>query len=87
MYTVELYEAAVGLAESLGYKLRHEDLGGVGGGACEIGGRKCLFVDLRLTPVEQLDQIVEAIKQDPSVFLADNVPDTLQELLGLREAA
>jgi hypothetical protein len=87
MYTVELYEGAVRLAESLGYQIRQEVLAGVGGGACEVAGRKCLFVDLTLSPPEQLDQILDAIKSDPGHFLADSVPGQLRKVLGLREAA
>lgn len=86
MYTVEIYENAVELAESLGYEVRHENLGGVGGGACEVAGRKCLFIDLSLSPVDQLDQLTQLIGQDPAVFLAD-VPPHLRRALGMRDAA
>jgi hypothetical protein len=40
-------------------------LGGSGGGACEFGGRKWLFVDLALTVDEQLDQIGRVLRADP----------------------
>jgi hypothetical protein len=87
VHTVELYDQALRLAESLGYIVRQENLGGVAGGACEVGGQKCLFVDLTLSPVDQLDQIVEAIRHDPSVFVAATVPPELQAWMGIKKAA
>jgi hypothetical protein len=67
MHTVELLERLKELAENAGYTVRHEWLGGVGGGACEFAGRKWIFVDLSLSVVEQLDQIAEALAADPTV--------------------
>ena len=86
MHSVERYELAVGVAESLGYVVRQENLGGAGGGACEVAGRKCIFVDLSLSPVEQLCQVAEALRDDPAVHVAD-VPKELRELVGIRNAA
>ena len=65
MQTVELLEKSIASAEQLGYGIRHEWLGGNGGGACEFGGKKWIFVDLAQSPAEQLDQVVEAIRNDP----------------------
>ena len=45
MHTVELMEQAVVVAKALGYGVRQEWLGGCGGGACEVGGRKWIFLD------------------------------------------
>ena len=67
MHTVELLEEALAAAERLGYGVRHEWLGGSGGGFCEFGGRKWIFVDLALNNVEQLEQVTAALKQDPGL--------------------
>ena len=61
MHTVELLEAALKLAEQQGFTVRQEWLGGRGGGPCEILGRKVLFIDLAISPLEQLDQARLAI--------------------------
>ncbi len=68
MHTVELLDQALRTAEQLGYGIRQEWLGGAGGGACRFSGRKWIFVDLALNPVEQLDQVVRAIKDDPQLY-------------------
>ena len=65
MHTVEMLEQLKGLAEDAGYTVRHEWLGGVAGGACMFAGRKWIFVDLSLSVVEQLDQMRDALRDDP----------------------
>ncbi len=88
MQTFELLKESLLLAESLGYGIRHEWLGGAGGGRCEIAGRKWLFVDISLNPVEQLDQVVQALLEDPQLPTARfNVSASLGEYLGVRRCA
>lgn len=67
MYSVELMEEAEALASRLGWRIRRECLGETAGGGCEIGGRKWIFVDLALSPIEQFDQVIEALRNDPSL--------------------
>jgi len=86
MHTVELLERSLALADRMGYKVRHEWLGGSGGGACHFGGQKYIFVDLALTIVEQLDQVTSALRDDPAVYSSQPSAD-LRPLLGLRQAA
>ena len=87
MHSVERMEAAIALAQRIGWKVRYEYLGEVGGGACEIAGTKWIFIDLALTPYEQFDQVIEALKADPAIHTAA-VPDCLREDLELwRRAA
>lgn len=57
-------EAALVLAEKLGYTVRQEWLGGTRGGACRYGGRKWLFVDLSLPVEEQLEQVLAALREE-----------------------
>ncbi len=85
MHTVELLEEALTVAESLGYSIRQEWMGGTGG-ACEIAGRRWLFVDLALTTDERLDQVVEAIKPDPGLD-ALRLSPAMSYLLDIRRAA
>ncbi len=86
MHTVELLDRALAVAESLGYGIRHEWLGGRSGGRCEIAGKRWLFVDLALNPIEQLDQVIEALRQDPAIFTVA-IPVELRDCLGLRKSA
>lgn len=80
MLTVEMLESAIGLAEKIGYQTRYEWLGGVGGGGCELKGKKWLFVDLALDPGEQLEQVLDTLRLEP-VALAHPMPDELRQLL------
>ena len=64
MHTVEALQAALGLAEKAGYEVRYEWLGGGGGGACEVKGRKLLLLDVALGPREQLEIVLDALHRD-----------------------
>ena len=87
MHSVQRMEAAIALAQRIGWKVRYENLGEVGGGACEIAGQRWIFIDLALTPFEQFDQVIEALKSDAAIHNAV-VPDCLREDLELwRRAA
>ena len=81
MHTVEMLERLKELAESAGYTVRHEWLGGVGGGACQFAGRKWIFVDLSLPVVEQLDQVAAALKEDGAAVHFEASPPVRQYLL------
>lgn len=61
MRTLERMERAIAIAEQIGLPVRYEYLGGVTGGICEIAGKKWIFVDLALSPDEQLQQVTQAI--------------------------
>jgi hypothetical protein len=61
MHTVQLLEAALDTARSLGYEVRLEWLGGSGGGDCEIQGRRYLFVDVAQSPAEQLEHVTSSL--------------------------
>ena len=86
MHTVELLEEALALAKELGYQMRQEWLGGAAGGACEIKGRKWIFLDLAAGPADQLEEVAEALRREPrAVSLPMSRP--LGDLLGLRKTA
>ena len=86
MHTVELLEEAVSLATRAGHRVRTEWLDGIGGGGCEIAGRKLIFIDLALGPVDQLDQVIEALRADPAVGSLP-MPHQLRDLLEVRKSA
>jgi len=65
MQTVDLLEQALHAAGLLGYKVRHEWLGGSGGGSCEINKQKWLFLDLAASPAEQLEQAIDCLRREP----------------------
>ena len=67
--TVEQMDVLIELANDMGYEVRHEVLGGAGGGRCEIGGRKILFVDLSLGTIEQLEACSKSLSADPQLAL------------------
>lgn len=50
-------------AKKLGIQIRSEWLGGETGGACEIGGKRWIFLDLSLSVEEQLEQVEDALRQ------------------------
>ena len=92
MHTVELLRQAIDLAERLGYQVRQEWLGGCGGGGCELKGRKVLFLDLALPPVDQLDQILDTFRHDTNIVGGPHagtlpMPYQLRELLEVRKSA
>ena len=84
MHTVEILERLKEVAENAGYTVRHEWLGGAGGGACHFAGKKWIFVDLSLSVVEQLDQVAAALKDDPA---ANAIPLAAPVQRFLRKAA
>ena len=86
MRTVEMLEQSLAVAEQLHYQVRHEWLGGSGGGACEFGGRKWLFVDLALPADEQLEQVCRALRSDQGIHLLKFDP-SLRRMLDLKRAA
>ena len=62
MHSVDLLEEALRVAMNSGFEVRQEWLNEKGGGACRIGQRQVLFVDLSLSAQEQLEQVVGALR-------------------------
>lgn len=86
MHTVEMLERLLALASQMGYVIRQEWLGGSGGGECQFGGRRYIFVDLALSVVEQLEQVATVLRNDPTLPLTRPMP-ALLPVLGLNRAA
>jgi hypothetical protein len=86
MYAVELLDEAIQASEQAGYCVRQEWLGGQGGGPCELAGRRYVFVDLALTPAEQLEALLDALRDNPATERLALSP-ALQNLIRGRKAA
>lgn len=86
MHTVDLLAECLTVAKHLGYQVRQEWLGGVGGGVCQFGGRRWIFLDLGLNAAEQLEQAATALRQDPAVHQLE-LSAPLARILEMRRAA
>ena len=86
MHTVELLEEAVAVAKQAGYEVREEWLGGNGGGHCEIRGQKCVFLDLAVGPLDQLEVVLDTLRREPCVVPLP-MSTHLRGLLGARKIA
>ena len=58
-------------ARGLGYSVRQEWLDGEGGGVCILRGERILFVDLSQNINDQLDIVLDVLRQDPAMDLLD----------------
>lgn len=75
MNTVERTERALALAEERGFRIRREWLGGAGGGLCQYGGQKWVFLDLAQSAQEQLEQLLEILRDDSAASATQKSPD------------
>ena len=86
LHTVELVEQALALAQQCGFGVRQDWLAGGRSGGCELKGQKWIFLDLGLSPLEQLDVIISALEEvEIPETLA--IPGTLSEVIASRKAA
>lgn len=65
--TLGLLEESLQLVRDLGYEVREEPLGELAGGACVIGGRKVMLLNLEHSPAERLDRLVRVLATMPTV--------------------
>ena len=86
MHTVELLEEAIAVAVHNGIRVRQDWFGGAPAGACEVRGQRWIFVDLALSVREQLDQVLEGLRQLPAHPKRAPGP-VLLELIEARKAA
>jgi len=88
VHTVELLEQATAIAQSLGFKIRQEWLDGAGGGHCQLGGQKWIFLDLSQDAAEHLDQVLAALAAEPGLAAAVQAHSPeLAQLVNRRRAA
>ncbi len=86
MHTAQLLSQALELSRRAGYQIREETLEGAGGGHCVIRGQKWLLLDLTQTHQEQLNDVVDALRSEPTLDLS-SVPEILIEYLRVPRAA
>ncbi len=67
MDSVEALDEALAVARTLGFEIREDWFDGRGGGPCRIRGRKCLFLDLQLSPRDRLAQVLETLRTEPGI--------------------
>ncbi|HOM15754.1 MAG TPA: hypothetical protein PLQ00_00390 [Thermoguttaceae bacterium] len=67
MPTLGLLNEALQLLQECGYTIRQEWLDGTLGGTCILKGQKIFFLDLALSPEEQLELVVDALQQEPRI--------------------
>jgi hypothetical protein len=63
MNSVERLELAIAEARKRGLEVRLEALQGTSGGLCEFGRKRWIFVDLTAPVLEQLEQVLSALRQ------------------------
>jgi len=80
--TVAILHQATETARMMGYEIREEWLGGTGGGGCEFGGKKWIFLDVADNPLEQLESVADVLCQDPAIHLIE-LPVPLRKLWGI----
>lgn len=66
MSLITQLEQSIESARQQGYDIRFDWFGGTGGGICQVNGKKVLFIDLALSPVEQLERVRLALGSAPS---------------------
>ena len=62
--TLDQVESWLNAARQLGYRVRYDHFGGTGGGVCEFGGQKWIFMDVALSGIEQLEILETEIPKD-----------------------
>jgi hypothetical protein len=70
---VEQLEALIELAQRHGYRVRYDYFGGTGGGFCQVNGSKWLFIDLALSPHEQVEFLRQEFAAEPTMQLARRI--------------
>lgn len=81
MHSVDLLEEALQVAQDSGFEVRQEWLDEKGGGACRVGEKRLLYVDLSLAAHEQLEQVVAALRKCDHLRLAPNHSKALIRLV------
>ena len=76
MSAIEKFDVLIAEAQRLGYKVRYDYFGGTGGGVCQFGSTKWLFVDLALSAHERAELLEDQLQSDPQfdsgVFVYEN---------------
>ena len=76
--------AILELAERLGFEVRHEPLGGSGGGACVLKGQRVLFVDSGADLATQCERCLADLARIAEIDTMYVVPELRDEIDRLR---
>jgi hypothetical protein len=74
MHAAKMLSLAIEAARTSGYEIREEVLDGAGGGHCVIHGKKCLLLDMTQTHRDQLSDVVDALRAEPALRIAELHP-------------
>ena len=66
--TLGLLEESLQLARDLGYRVREEPLGELPGGACAVGGKPHILLNLEQPSADRLDVLLKSLATDPRAF-------------------
>lgn len=80
MHSVDLIDEALDLARSSGFEVR-QWLGESSGGACRIGSKWVLFVNVSLTAEEQLQGLIVSLRRTGQEFDVTQCSSKLRRLL------
>ena len=69
MSIISQLDQSIEVARQQGYDVRFDWFGGTGGGVCQVNGKKVLFIDLAITPIEQLEVVRSSIENDPAASI------------------
>jgi hypothetical protein len=86
MHSVDLLEEALDLARSAGFEVRDQWLGESRGGACRVGSKWILFVNLSLTAEEQLQGLIVDLRRSQLPLVLDGCSSKLRRLLRVESA-
>lgn len=86
VHSVELLEMALEAARRLGYHIREDTLGGFPGGACQLKGKKWLFLEPALPSRERLQLVLDVLADEPAVATLE-MPLPLAKMLQRARAA
>lgn len=86
MQAPALLAEAIEVARKLEYQIREEDLEGAGGGHCSFAGKKWLLLDVTQSAREQLDDVADALRCEPTALSLIRNP-VLSEVVRPRRAA
>jgi hypothetical protein len=64
MSIIAQLDQSIEVARQQGYHVRFDWFGGTGGGVCRVNGKQVLFIDLALSPIEQLERVRSALDND-----------------------
>lgn len=79
-------ETLINAAQELGLTIRHEPLGGSGGGLCKLRGQRILFVDTSADPEDRYEALLAALAPLPELEVHYLPPELREDLERLQQS-